>query len=338
MKKIAMIGSGGWGVALSLILHRNGHNVKLWAYSEDEKNKINNEKKCKFLPEAIIPDEITCSNSFEEVISGTDIIIIVTPSSAIRTTLNSIKNVVKENQIIMLASKGIEPGSQKVYSQVIEEVFPNNPVAVISGPSHAEEVSKYIPTCVVISSKSEELSRELQDVFMNDIFRVYINNDIVGVELGGALKNIIALASGISAGLGYGDNTQAALITRGLLEITRIGMAHGALYDDTFYGLTGFGDLFVTCSSLNSRNRRCGTLIGEGHKVKEAIEMLGGMVVEGISASDAAYELVKKYDINAPIITEMYNIIHFDKSPQEAVNDLMSREKKEEFSEADLAN
>ena len=338
MKNIAMIGSGGWGVALSLILHRNGHNVKLWAYSKEEKDKINLERRCKYLPEAEIPKGLTCSNSFEDVILGADIIIIVTPSSAIRTTLNNIKSIVKDNQIIMLASKGIEPGSQKVYSQVIEEIFPNNLIAVISGPSHAEEVSKFIPTCVVISSKSEELSKELQDIFMNDIFRVYINNDIVGVELGGALKNIIALASGISAGLGYGDNTQAALITRGLLEITRIGMAHGALYDDTFYGLTGFGDLFVTCSSLNSRNRRCGTLIGEGHKVKEAIDMLGGMVVEGISASDAAYELIKKYDINAPIITEMYNIIHSDKSPQDAVNDLMKREKKVEFSDTDLSN
>ncbi len=331
MKNIAMIGSGGWGVALTLILNKNGHNVKLWAYSEEEKNLINNERRCKYLPEAVIPEGVTCSNSFSEVIEGADIIIIVTPSSAIRTTLNTIKDIVKENQIILLASKGIEAGTQKVYSQVIEEILPNNPVAVISGPSHAEEVSRFIPTCVVVSSKDDELSKELQDVFMNEIFRVYINNDIIGVELGGALKNIIALASGISEGMGFGDNSQAALITRGLLEIIRIGEAYGAKHSETFYGLTGFGDLFVTCGSLNSRNRRCGTLIGQGHTVKEARDMLGGMVVEGISASDAAYELVKKYNIKAPIIMEMYDIIHNDKSPKEAVAALMNRDKNYEL-------
>ncbi len=331
MKNIAMIGSGGWGVALTLILNKNGHNVKLWAYSEEEKNLINNERKCKYLPQATIPEGVTCSNSFEEVIAGADIIIIVTPSGAIRTTLNTIKDIVKDNQVILLASKGIEAGTQKVYSQVIEEILPNNPVAVISGPSHAEEVSKFIPTCVVISSKDESLSKELQDVFMNEIFRVYINDDIIGVELGGALKNIIALASGISEGMGFGDNSQAALITRGLLEIIRIGEAYGAKHSETFYGLTGFGDLFVTCSSLNSRNRRCGTLIGQGHKVSEAKDMLGGMVVEGITASDAAYELVKKYNIKAPIIMEMYEIIHNDKSPKDAVAALMNRDKNYEL-------
>ncbi len=272
-----------------------------------------------------------CYNNLEEVIPGADIVIIVTPSSVIRNMLNNMKGILKEDQVLLLASKGIEPGTQKIYTEVMKEIFPNNKIAAISGPSHAEEVSKFIPTCVVVSSKDEELNKELQEIFMNEIFRVYINEDIVGVELGGALKNIIALASGICEGLGYGDNSQAALITRGLLEITRIGKAYGADHHDTFYGLTGFGDLFVTCSSLNSRNRRCGTLIGQGHKVKEAIEMLGGMVVEGVSASDAAYELVKKYDINAPIIQEMYEIIHFDKSPKDAVSSLMERSKKHEF-------
>ena len=330
MKNFAILGSGGWGIALSLILNRNGHNVKLWAYTEEEKDLINNERRCKYLPEAIIPDGVYCYNDFAEVIPDADIILVVTPSSAIRTTMNNIKSLVKDDQVILLASKGIEPGSQKIYTEVISEIFPNNKVAAISGPSHAEEVSKFIPTCVVISSKDEELSKELQEVFMNDIFRVYINDDILGVELGGALKNIIALASGICEGLQYGDNSQAALITRGLLEIARIGEAMGARHD-TFYGLTGFGDLFVTCSSLNSRNRRCGTLIGQGHKVQEAKEMLGGMVVEGISAVDAAYELIKKYDIYAPIILEMYEIIHNDKSAKDAVNDLMVRAKKSEF-------
>ena len=330
MKNIAILGSGGWGIALTLILNRNGHNVKLWAYTEEEKNLINNERRCKYLPEAKIPDGVFCYNDFKEVVEGADIILIVTPSSAIRTTLNSIKDIVKEDQIMLLASKGIEPGSQKIYTEVIKEILPNNRVAAISGPSHAEEVSKFIPTCVVISSHDEELSKELQEVFMNDIFRVYINDDILGVELGGALKNIIALASGICEGMQYGDNSQAALITRGLLEIARIGEAMGAKHD-TFYGLTGFGDLFVTCSSLNSRNRRCGTLMGKGMSASEARDSLGGMVVEGMSAVDAAHELVQKYSIKAPIIEEMYEIIHNDKPVKEAVNCLMTREKKSEF-------
>lgn len=331
MKNIAILGSGGWGVALSLLLHKNGHHVKLWAYTEEEKNIINQQKKCKYLPQAIIPEEVVCYNSYEEVIEDADIIIIVTPSSAIRKTLNTIKPIVGKDQVLLLASKGIEPGTQKVYSDVIEEIFPENRIGVISGPSHAEEVAQSIPTCVVVSSKDDELSKELQDVFANEIFRVYINNDIVGVELGGALKNIIALASGICYGMGAGDNTQAALITRGLLEITRIGKAYGAKSHDTFYGLSGFGDLFVTCSSLNSRNRSCGVLIGKGYKVADAQKELGGMVVEGISAVDAAYEIIKKYDVNAPIITQMYDVIHNDKPAKEALVELMNREKKYEY-------
>lgn len=331
MKNIAIIGSGGWGVALSLILNKNGHNVKIWSFTEEEKDLININRRCKFLPEAEIPEGIICSNSYSEVIEGADIIIIVTPSQVIRSTMESIKTLINPSQTIVIASKGIEAGTQKVYSKVVEEILPSNKIAVISGPSHAEEVSKYIPTCVVVSSKDEDTSYMLQDVFMNEIFRVYINNDVVGVELGGALKNIIALASGICAGLGYGDNTQAALITRGLLEITRLGKAYGAQHHDTFYGLTGFGDLFVTCSSMNSRNRRCGILIGQGHKVEEAKQMLGGMVVEGITASDAAYELTQKYDVYAPIIEEMYKIIHEDKDPKDAVASLMQRSKKLEM-------
>ncbi len=331
MKNIAILGSGGWGIALSLILHKNGHNVKLWSFSEEEKNLINNERRCKYLPDVTIPDGVVSYTSFEEAITGTDIIIVVTPSFAIRETVTKIKDIVTKDQIIVLASKGIEANTLKVYSQVIEEILPDNPISVISGPSHAEEVSKFIPTCVVVSSKSKDLSMDLQDLFMNDIFRVYINNDMIGVELGGALKNIIALAAGICTGLGYGDNTEAALITRGLLEIIRIGKAYGAEDSNTFYGLTGFGDLFVTCGSDNSRNRRCGILIGQGHSVQEAKEMLGGMVVEGITASEAAYELICKYNVEAPIIKEIYKVINFGKSPIEAINDLMSREKKFEF-------
>ena len=331
MKNIAILGSGGWGVALSLILNKNGHKVKIWSYTEEEKNIINIDKKCKFLPEATIPDGIVCYNSYEEVIKGSEVVIVVTPSQVIRDMMNQIKDLITADQTIVIASKGIEAGTQKVYSRVLEEIFPNNKIAVISGPSHAEEVAKFIPTCVVVSSKDEDTSYFLQNLFTNEIFRVYINNDIVGVELGGALKNIIALACGICVGLGYGDNTQAALITRGLLEISRLGKAYGAIHHDTFYGLTGFGDLFVTCFSENSRNRRVGILIGQGHSVKEAQEMLGGMVTEGITASDAAIEIVRKYDVYAPIIEEMYKIIHENKDARQAVSDLMQRNKKLEF-------
>lgn len=330
MKKIGVLGSGGWGVALSLILNKNGHEVKIWSYAEEEKNIINNEKRCKFLPEATIPDGITCYTDYESVVKDADIILVVTPSSAIRKTLSDIKNLVTENQVFVLCSKGMEADTQRIYTDIIKEIFPNNKVSALSGPSHAEEVAMFIPTAVVIASEDQEVSKELQQVFANEVFRVYVNDDMFGVEFGGSLKNIIALACGISSGLGYGDNANAALITRGLLEIARIGVRMGAK-NETFYGLTGLGDLFVTCSSMHSRNRRCGILIGQGKSVKEARAELGGMVVEGIEAVNGAYALVKKYNIEAPIITEMYDIIHNGKSAKEAVSSLMSREMKSEF-------
>ena len=330
MKSIAVLGSGGWGVALSLILNKNGHNVKLWSYSEEEKDLINKEKRCKFLPEAVIPDGIVCYNDYESAIKDTEIILIVTPSSAIRKVISDIKELVTPNQTFVLCSKGMEASTQKIYTDVIKEILPNNIVAALSGPSHAEEVSKFIPTAVVIASEDENVAKELQDIFINEIFRVYINDDMFGVEFGGSLKNIIALGCGISIGLGYGDNAIAALITRGLLEIARLGTTLGAK-NETFYGLTGLGDLFVTCSSKHSRNRRCGILIGQGKSVEEAKAELGGMVVEGIEAVNGAYALVQKYNIDAPIITEMYDILHNDKSPKDAVANLMNRGKRKEF-------
>jgi len=330
MKNVAVLGSGGWGVALSLVLNKNGHNVKLWSYSEDEKDLINIERKCKFLPNAEIPESIVCYTDYKAVLEGTDIVLVVTPSSAIRKVLSDIKELVTPNQTFVLCSKGMEASSQKIYTDVIKEILPNNKIAALSGPSHAEEVSMFIPTAVVIASEDENLSMELQDVFINDVFRVYINDDMFGVEFGGSLKNIIALACGISIGLGYGDNAIAALITRGLLEISRLGTSLGAK-NETFYGLTGLGDLFVTCSSKHSRNRRCGILIGQGKTVEEARAELGGMVVEGIEAVNGAYVLVEKYGIDAPIISEMYDIIHNGKSAKDAVDSLMKRGKKKEF-------
>ena len=328
-EKIAVIGSGSWGVALAMLLNSNGHDVKIWSFMEEEARIINEDKKCKFLPNITIPEGLRCYTSLEETLEGTDIVLIVTPSNVIRATMNNMRPFVKENQIFVLCSKGMEKETQRVYTEVIKEICPNNMVSALSGPSHAEEVSEGIPTAVVISSEDDALSERLQTVFMNPRFRVYINDDLLGVEMGGSLKNIIALACGIANGLGYGDNTLAALITRGTVEISRLGVEAGAKRQ-TFYGLTGVGDLFVTCSSKHSRNRRAGILIGQGKTVEEAVKEVG-MVVEGINAVEGAYILAQKHSVSTPIINEMYDIIHNGKTPEEATKNLLSRGKKTEF-------
>lgn len=328
-KKISVIGSGSWGVALACLLNHNGHDVKIWSFLQEEADLINKEKKCKFLLEQTLPDNLPCYTSLEETIKDTEIILIVTPSMAIRTTLNNLKPYVKDNQIFVLCSKGMEADTQKVYTEVISEIYPNNKVAALSGPSHAEEVIKKLPTAAVIASKNEDILLDLQDVFMCEYFRVYTNTDVLGVELGGSLKNIIALCCGIAHGLGFGDNALAALVTRGLLEISRIGIAVGANMQ-TFYGLTGLGDLFVTCSSEHSRNRKCGILLGQGLTLEEAKKEVG-MVVEGVNAIDGAYTLVKKHNVYAPIINEIYDVLHNGKSVEEATSNLMNRGKKTEF-------
>lgn len=328
-KNIAVIGSGSWGVALGMLLNKNGHNVKMWSYNKEEARIINEERKCKFLPEITIPDEITCYTDFESAMRDTEIVLIVTPSNAIRVTLNNLKPYANKNQVFVLCSKGMEADTQMVYTEVIKEVLPEVHIAALSGPSHAEEVSTYTPTAVVISSEEPDVMYELQEVFMNECFRVYTNNDMLGVEMGGSLKNIIALACGIAIGLGYGDNTIAALITRGLLEISRLGVSRGAK-SQTFYGLTGLGDLFVTCSSSHSRNRQCGILIGKGYSIEDAKKEVG-MVVEGINAADGAYILARKHDVVTPIIDEMYDIIHNGKNAKEATAVLMTRGKKDEM-------
>ena len=328
-EKIAVIGSGSWGVALAMLLNSNGHDVKIWSFSEEEARIINEDRKCKFLPNITIPDGLNCYTSLEETLEGTNIVLIVTPSNVIRATMNNMLPFIKENQVFVLCSKGMEKETQRVYTEVIKEICPNNMVSALSGPSHAEEVSEGIPTAVVISSEDDALSERLQTVFMNPRFRVYINDDLLGVEMGGSLKNIIALACGIANGLGYGDNTLAALITRGTVEISRLGVEAGAKRQ-TFYGLTGVGDLFVTCSSKHSRNRRAGILIGQGKSVEEAVKEVG-MVVEGINAVEGAYILAQKHSVSTPIINEMYDIIHKGKTPEEATINLMSRGKKTEF-------
>lgn len=328
-KNIAIIGSGSWGVALGMLLNKNGHNVKMWSYDKEEARTINEERKCKFLPDITIPNNIKCYTDFDSAMKNTEIVLIVTPSDAIRTTLNNLKEYATENQVFVLCSKGMEADTQMVYTEVIKEILPKVRIAALSGPSHAEEVSTYTPTAVVISSEEPDIMYELQEVFMNECFRVYTNGDMLGVEMGGSLKNIIAFACGIAIGIGYGDNTIAALITRGLLEISRLGVSSGAM-NQTFYGLAGLGDLFVTCSSKHSRNRQCGILIGKGYSIEDAKKEVG-MVVEGINAVDGAYILARKYGVVTPIIDEMYDIIHNGKSAKDATTVLMTRGKKDEM-------
>ena len=270
MKKIAIIGSGSWGVALSIHLAKNGRKVSIWSFDEEEARLINEEKKCKFLPNVIIPENIECKTNFKEVIEGAEFIIHVTPSKFTRNIVKQYKEYVDcKNQPIIICSKGIEKDTALTLDEVVQEEIPEARIGAFSGPSHAEEVSIGAPTLMVSASKDKEVRTLVQDTFMNEKMRVYTSTDIKGVELGGALKNIIAFCAGVAAGLGYGDNAFAALITRGLTEIRRLGIEMGA-ESNTLYGLSGLGDLIVTCSSEHSRNRRAGKLIGEGKTDKRA--------------------------------------------------------------------
>lgn len=327
MSKISVIGSGSWGVALAIHMAKLGHNIKIWSYAKDEADLINNERKCKFLPEAIIPDNIVCTQSFEECLKESDYIFHVTPSAVVRNTVKQYKEFIK-NQPIIMCSKGFEKESLNTLDEILSEELPNNPVAVFSGPSHAEEVSKEVPTAMVLASKNNKLLGELQEMLMNENMRVYLSNDVKGVELGGALKNIIAFCAGISVGLNLGDNTFAALATRGLVEIKRLGIAMGG-EEKTFYGLTGLGDLIVTCGSLHSRNRRAGEMIGKGYSMEDTRKEIG-MVIESIDNIDVAYKLAKKYNIEMPIVNAVYDILYNGLNPKTAVENLMTRNLKEE--------
>lgn len=327
MKKIAVIGSGSWGVALSMHLASMGHIVKIWSFAEEEANLINKERKCMFLPEITIPKNVTCYTNFEEALEGTDLIIHVTPSKFVRNILKQYKHLVKEQPIVMCA-KGFERETLNSLDEIIEEELPNHPYAVLSGPSHAEEVSKQIPTAMVVAAKDEALQEEVRSIFMNEKMRIYTSFDIKGVEIGGALKNIIAFCAGIAAELGLGDNSFAALITRGLTEISRLGVKMGGK-QDTFYGLTGLGDLIVTCSSEHSRNRRAGKLIGAGKSIEETRQIVG-MTIESIDNIEVAYELSKKYDVDMPIVHAVYDVLYNGLDPKKAVTMLMTRDKKSE--------
>ena len=328
MRNVAIIGSGSWGTALAVCLANNGNNVKIWSFCEEEKDLINNKKQCKFLPGVVIPNNVECMTDFEKVIDGADFILHVTPSKFTRSTFKQYKQYVGDKPVI-ICSKGFEKETLQTLDNVIKDELPSAKIGVLTGPSHAEEVAISIPTVLVIASEHEEILPLIQDTFMSKNMRIYTSTDVKGLELGGALKNIIAFCAGVAAGIGLGDNSFAALITRGLGEISRLGVKLGGK-QETFYGLSGLGDLIVTCLSEHSRNRRAGKLIGQGKTLEETRKEVG-MVIESIDNIDVAYELGKRNNIYMPIIETVYDVIYNGLDPKKAVEDLMTREKKSEI-------
>lgn len=328
MRNVAIIGSGSWGTALAVCLANNGNNVKIWSFCEEEKDLINNKKQCKFLPGVVIPNNVECMTDFEKVIDGADFILHVTPSKFTRSTFKQYKQYVGDKPVI-ICSKGFEKETLQTLDNVIKDELPSAKIGVLTGPSHAEEVAISIPTVLVIASEHEEILPLIQDTFMSKNMRIYTSTDVKGLELGGALKNIIAFCTGVAAGIGLGDNSFAALITRGLGEISRLGVKLGGK-QETFYGLSGLGDLIVTCLSEHSRNRRAGKLIGQGKTLEETRKEVG-MVIESIYNIDVAYELGKRNNIYMPIIETVYDVIYNGLDPKKAVEDLMTREKKSEI-------
>lgn len=334
MSTINIIGSGGWGTAIAVMQAKAGHDVMLWSYRKFESDDLKKYRENKaYLPGVEIPDTVKLTSDISEC-GCADIIITAVPSHAVRQTARSLAPYVKNGQLILNISKGLEEGTYHTLSQVLREELPRCEIAVMSGPSHAEEVSRGIPTTNVVAAESEKTANKIQDIMMNPAFRVYTNPDMLGVELGGALKNVIALCAGILDGLNLGDNTKAALITRGIVEISRLGVAMGAK-PETFNGLSGIGDLIVTCTSLHSRNRRAGILIGRGKTCEEATEEVR-MVVEGVKTCRAAKELADKLGIEMPIVNEAYKVLFGEMPAAEAVAHLMSREKKHETERAFL--
>jgi glycerol-3-phosphate dehydrogenase (NAD(P)+) len=338
MEKIAVIGAGSWGTALAIVLADNGHQVKLFGRREDQIIEINeSHTNDRYLPGVQMPANIVGYTSLKDAIEDVNTIVLVTPTKAMRGVLNDIKPLITTKVTIVHASKGIEPETHKRISEMIEEEIPEkvlNAVVVLSGPSHAEEVSRRMPTTVTVSSRNESAQEEVQDLFINSNFRVYTNADVIGVELGGALKNIIALGAGLADGLGHGDNAKAALITRGLAEIARLGTKMGA-NPLTFAGLTGIGDLIVTCTSVHSRNWRAGNMLGKGYKLNDVLEDMG-MAVEGVRTTKAAYQLAQNVGVEMPITAQIYEVLFNDKDPKEALDELMARGKTnelEDFSE-----
>lgn len=330
--KIGVLGAGSWGTALAMLLQHNGHEVTVWSIHPEEVEMLSTKREhIHKLPGVKISEEIMFTAQLEEAIVGMDFLVLAVPSPFTRSTARSMKPYVIQGQKIVNVAKGIEESTLMTLSQQIEEELPQADVAVLSGPSHAEEVSRQMPTTCVIGASTKETAEYLQKLFMSEVFRVYTSPDILGIELGAALKNVIALAAGMADGLGYGDNTKAALITRGIAEISRLGVAMGGKIQ-TFSGLTGIGDLIVTCASQHSRNRKAGYLIGKGKSMQEAMDEVQ-MVVEGVYSTKAAVKLGEKYHISLPIVDQVNKILFENKSAREAVKELMLRDSTIEHSD-----
>ncbi len=329
MAKIGIIGGGSWGIAIAVLLHKNGHEITVWSKLPAEIEMLKENHEHKMLPGIKLAEDMVFTTDAKEAVEGKDMLVMAVASAYTRSTAKLLSDLIAPGQIIVNVSKGIEENTQLTLSEIIEEEIPQAEVAVLSGPSHAEEVGRGIPTTIVVGAKRKATAEFIQNLFMNDVFRVYTSPDLLGIELGGSLKNVVALAAGIADGLGYGDNTKAALITRGITEIARLGVAMGAKFE-TFCGLTGIGDLIVTCASMHSRNRRAGILIGQGKTMQEAMDEVK-MVVEGVYSAKAAMQLAEKYQVQLPIIEQVNKVLFEGKSAADAVKDLMLRDKKIEI-------
>ncbi|MFF5993597.1 NAD(P)H-dependent glycerol-3-phosphate dehydrogenase [Lysinibacillus sp. KU-BSD001] len=335
MEYVTVLGAGSWGTALAVVLAENGHNTLLWTHRADQATEINEQHtNKKYLPETILPTNLRATASLEEAVAHAPTIVVAVPTKAIREVCSNMSDLLHTAKLLVHVSKGIEPDTLLRISELIRESVKAEfieDIVVLSGPSHAEEVVLQHPTTVTAACTSIDAAKKVQDLFMSNYFRVYTNDDIIGVEIGGALKNVIALAAGITDGLNYGDNAKAALITRGLAEITRLGVKMGG-NPFTFAGLTGMGDLIVTCTSVHSRNWRAGHMLGQGLKLDEVLAKMG-MVVEGVRTTKAAYQLAQQYDVPMPITTALYEVLFNDKEVKVAVDELMIRMKKSEIDE-----
>lgn len=327
---VGILGGGSWGTAIAILLAKKGIKVDLWIRNKEQCDKTAYSKEnIRYLPGVVIPNNVNIINDIEKAVFKKNIIVLAVPSHAVRGVLKQIKGYIVDKSIIVNVAKGVECDTLLRVSQIVGEEIPDANYAILSGPSHAEEVAKDVPTAVVAASNNKKIAEYIQDIFITPKFRVYTNPDVIGVELGGSLKNVIALGAGISDGLGYGDNTKAALMNRGIIEIARLGEKMGA-NRMTFAGLSGIGDLIVTCTSMHSRNRRAGILIGQGLSLEEAVEKVG-MVVEGIKTTKATYQLSKKYNIRMPITEEIYGVLYEGKDVKNSVINLMLRGKKHEM-------
>lgn len=329
MKKVTVIGSGSWGTALAVMLQKHGHEVVIWSRRQDAVDEMQTKRENKqYLPGIELPTGMNFTTNREQAVKDAEIIILSVPSKAVRQTVTDFAPYLKDKQVLVNVAKGLEEGSFKRLSQVIQECVPQCEVCILSGPSHAEEVARDIPTTCLIASENEEIAKMVQNEFMNPRFRLYTNTDMIGVEMGAALKNVMALVAGMSDGLGFGDNTKAAIMTRGIAEMKRLGVEMGGKAE-TFAGLSGIGDLIVTCTSMHSRNRRAGILLGQGKSLEETLEEIK-MVVEGVNTVQVAYKVAKEHNVEMPITNAIYDVLFKGKNTEQAVLELMSRDGKAE--------